>query len=62
MSRSREEIALVLGVDVEVVKCQNCRYGDGGELLVRCTNPIYEDVVVAGGRYCSLWSPKRSEE
>ncbi len=62
MSVSREVIASVNGVDADAVKCQKCRYGDGGELLVRCVNPFYEDVVVASGGYCSLWMAERSEE
>ena len=64
MSVSREVLASVFGVDVEDVVCQKCRYGDGGELLVRCGNPFYgdDDLVVAGGGYCSFWMAERSEE
>lgn len=59
MSVSREVIASVFDVDPEEVKCQKCRYSDGNELLVRCVNPFYGDVVVAGGGYCSFWTEER---
>lgn len=64
MSVSREVIASVFGVAVAEVECQKCRYGDGGKVLVRCANPFYgdDDLVVAGGSYCSFWMAKRSED
>lgn len=58
MSASRETIASVCRVDADEVNCQKCKYGDGGELLVRCGNPFYEDVVVASGSFCSFWAAK----
>lgn len=62
MSVSREVIAGVFGVDVDDVECQKCRYSDGGELLARCENPFFEDLVVVGGSYCSFWEAERSED
>ena len=62
MSVSRETIASVFGVDADEVKCQKCRYGDGGELLVRCVNPFYEDIVVAGGSFCSFWGKGEKDD
>lgn len=64
MSVSREVIAGVFGVAVDDVECQKCRYGDGGKVLVWCANPFYgdDDLVVAGGSYCSFWEAERNEE
>ena len=64
MSVSREVIAGVFGVAVDDVECQKCRYGDGGKVLVRCVNPFYgdDDLVVAGGSYCSFWVAERGEK